>query len=156
MRSQLAQWALVFCIIPLPSVIAFNYIDHNQYCVSACATAVGKVTFESDTKTNDCSGLYVDSLFDCAAVYCTQPEIQPGLNEENKTCISSGTPMPSYEVQMATVTTDDLRNLTRFTSKSVKKVNYTLAVVPDQSYFDLSFETTVRISKRRYCRVIDD
>lgn len=142
MLLQLLRDTLLLSLIP--SVLAVNYIERKQYCVSACATALGKVTFKGSPNASQCSGLYVDSLFDCATIYCTEDEIQPGLDEQNKTCISDGTPMPSYSDWTMDITASDLQNLTRFTKTSVKSTNYTAAVVPSQSYFDLSFETTVR------------
>lgn len=119
---------------------AWDYITPSHYCLAACAIVLDKVTFQVANKTqkNACAGLYAESVFDCLATYCSEAEIKNGLHERNETCIiQHDTPLPPF------VLSDSLSQVVKVTEKSVKTTNYTTAVVPDSTYFEIAFKTIV-------------
>ena len=123
---------------------AWNYITPPHYCVAACNTVLDKVTFQVANKTEKgaCAGLYAQSLFYCSATYCSKAEIDDGLHAYNETCMAEDdTPLPDFALPQS------LSQVEKVTKKSVKTTNYTTAVIPDSSYFELGYKTTVSPSK---------
>lgn len=129
---------------------AWNFINRSQYCVAACALALNKVTFHlthkgtKKTEADLCSGLYVQSLFDCSAIYCSDKEIKDGLKEQNSTCVEmAGFPLPDYDAATEHMTLEALANVTRVSKKSATADNYTHAVVPDDTFYHNAQRTIV-------------
>jgi hypothetical protein len=110
---------------------ALPFYPDSSLCVSACDRSVGQVNFDDDL---DCDGLYAKSIFACAAVYCTQHEIESGFPVVNKSCHQAGLSLPPYAR-----TTE----ATTLISKADIDQDFSSIVVPDRQFHALAYKTEV-------------
>ncbi|CZT15077.1 uncharacterized protein RCC_12099 [Ramularia collo-cygni] len=147
---------LTFLAFWSQQVAAVTYIQKSQYCVSACSTALQHVSFGGQMPAMmapavPCtSQLYIDSLFYCAATYCTEKQVDSGLSYSNETCKSeAGQALPSYTAFKANQYPMSIARVQRISQKEAK-TKTDEPVLPDRGLFDLGYASTSATNKSDY------
>lgn len=96
------------------------------------------------------SQLYIDSLFYCAATYCTSKQVGAGLGHANETCKSEAShALPDYNAFYAgqsSITTEEVRRISQ--KEAMTATND--PVIPDQDLFDLGYASTAAMNRTDY------
>lgn len=114
-----------------------------QYCFYACNSATYQLTFEGSA--NPCINEYFyKTNFYCAAVYCTEAEIDAAISEFNNSCDGL---LPSFD---SVVGPTDLRTIpsmsyTEAPTTATKPLSH--AVIPDPAFYEVAFDSVVSITK---------
>lgn len=136
------------------STNAVTYLQRSQYCVAACSAALNHVSFDgkqpassSHSSPVPCTDKhYIQSLLYCASTYCTSKEAQSGLDYNNETCLAdAGKALPSYAAFMDAASTRPAATIMKVSEKDVKTQKYTRPVVPDRDFYNVGYESAVRI-----------
>lgn len=109
-------------------------------CVLACRRALVQFNFQEAGKpVRGCTGLYADSIFTCAATYCTYHEQNVGFAELNATyCVPNGKPMPPKPEDVP------ISNIPQVTYTEAKEsINVSAVVVPDDYLFQVAYGSEV-------------
>lgn len=145
-------WLPVLALVAVHGADAVTYLQRSQYCVAACSAALNHVSFDGKKPASASLGSpvpctdkhYIESLFYCAAAYCTPEQARSGLDYNNETCLSdAGKPLPSYATSMERPPSGAAGAVMRVSEMDVRKRNFTQPVVPSQEFFNVGYESAV-------------
>lgn len=128
--------AFLLLFLNARTILALN---PPQYCFYGCNSATYAISFEGSP--NICvNELAYKTNYYCAAVYCSDTEIDAGLSLFNKDCEYA---LPSFNSVVDTIDLDRVPTISLDEAAASIKAPLDHVVIPDRYFFDVGYRTTV-------------
>ena len=136
----MAFYSLVWTVLLIPANVPYVFaLTRSQYCFWGCNSVLYNVAFVGSP--NFCTNeLFYESNYYCAAVYCSEREIQDGLDYANYSCDYV---LPQFESVVRSVDLEAVQRISWDEAPSTFETPLNHTIVPDQDLFDIGYRTTV-------------
>lgn len=122
-------------------------LNPPQYCFYGCNSDLYQISFKggADACTNE---LFYKFNFYCAAVYCTDAEVDAGVSLFNSSCRYA---LPSFDSIVSSVDLEGFGQISYEETPATfdKPLNY--VVIPDRAFWEIGRRTTVRLQVLYLC-----
>lgn len=113
----------------------------EQYCFNGCNSVCYTLTFEGGGGI--CGNEhFLRTNFYCAAIYCSENEMNAAIDDYNKSCNDL---LPSFESVMSSAVLGTISHISYEEALATANRPLNHAVIPDPQFYEIAFDTVVSL-----------